>query len=179
MQVFHQTVQSRRGNPLPGILLAVLAGALGCAGSGKIALSPLSVTEQQVAVLEVVPLRTLRTEAERKLQAAGIQFTPGANPSIYYCDVWNRPDGSRWQIDVALLFDKEGRLYATRQAAAQTEVLERGPPTRAPLPRTGNFPTVARPAGASSLPGSSSSGSVEPESVGNSRGASSRTPFGK
>ena len=96
----------------------------GCAGpaitSGKIVSSPLSVEQQQEAVLEVAPLQTPRTEVERRLRAAGIQITPGLSPSICYCDVWNRKDGSRWRIDVALLFDRNDQLYATRQASAET-----------------------------------------------------------
>src|SRR5690606_2661265 len=36
--------------------------------------------------------------------------------SIYYCDLWERPEGERWHTQVALLFDDEGLLYATRPA---------------------------------------------------------------
>ena len=98
----------------------------GCAGpalsSGKIVASPLSVEQQQQAVLEIVPLHTTRSEVERRLKAAGIQITSGVSSSICYCDVWNRKDGSRWRIDVALLFDRDDQLYATKQASAETNL---------------------------------------------------------
>jgi hypothetical protein len=35
--------------------------------------------------------------------------------------LWNRPDGQRWHIDVALLFDQSGKLYQTRAASASWE----------------------------------------------------------
>lgn len=71
-------------------------------------------------VLEVVPLKTSRTECERRLEAAGVKTNPSISQSVLYCDQWLRKDGSRWQLDVALLFDENGLLYTTRQASAET-----------------------------------------------------------
>ncbi len=95
--------------------LWVTGVALGCTASGaKLVESPLSVEQQQQEVLEVVPVGTSRDEAERRLQAAGIEYTRGGKGSIYYLALWNRQDGQRWHVNVALLFDRAGKLYRTR-----------------------------------------------------------------
>ena len=100
-----------------------VAGFLaGCAaGHPSLVDSPLSIEQQQQAVLEIVPRGSSRDEAERRLKAAGIEYRPGGKGSIYYLMLWNRPDGQRWHIDVALLFDQSGKLYQTRAASASWE----------------------------------------------------------
>jgi len=99
----------------------------GCAGPGpatKFVECPLSVSEQQQAVLDVVPAGTSRDEAERRLKAAGIDASPGGNGSIYYIALWKRSNGEHWHMNVALLFDKAGKLYQTRAANASTGIAE-------------------------------------------------------
>jgi hypothetical protein len=104
--------------------LALAAIAAGCTTSGKSLVEcPLSGAEQQQAVLEIVPRGTSRADAERRLRDAGIEYTAGQKNSIYYLGLWNRADGKRWHIKVALLFDKDGRLYQTRTADSATEPL--------------------------------------------------------
>lgn len=78
--------------------------------------SPLSVDQQQRAILEIVPPGSTRDEVEQRLKSAGIEYTPGTSRSIYYLSLWKRPDGQRWHINVALLFDGEGKLYSSRPA---------------------------------------------------------------
>jgi hypothetical protein len=105
------------------VCLAIAAG--GCASaslSGRLVDNPLPTAEQQDEVLKLVPVGTPREEALETLANAGIEVHEGASNTIYYCDIWRRKDGSRWQMDVALLFDKQGNLYRTRSAQALTEV---------------------------------------------------------
>ena len=105
-----------------GIGLALFCA--GCAAPGtNLVDCPLTSDQQQQAVLEVVPRGTSRADAERRLREAGIEFSPGLKNSIYYLGLWKRPDGKRWHIKVALLFDNEGRLYQTRPADSATEPL--------------------------------------------------------
>jgi hypothetical protein len=110
----------------PGLLAVILLA--GCSAPGKPLIeSPLSFSQQQHAVLDVVPRGTSRGEAEKRLRAAGIEFTPGGNGSIYYLTLWNRPDGNRWHISVALLFDSAGKLYESRPADATTGLVSSTP----------------------------------------------------
>jgi hypothetical protein len=90
---------------LPGCQLHPAPGLVSC---------PLPSTEQVAAVLEVVPVGTPRSEVEEKLVPAGFAGSFGANNTLYYCDIWDRGEGLRWHVNVILLFDEEGRLYATR-----------------------------------------------------------------
>ncbi len=75
---------------------------------------PLPSTEQVQEILQLAPLGTPRQEAIERLKKAGVLGTFGENQSIYYCDVWDKGEGLRWHINVALLFDDSGTLYATR-----------------------------------------------------------------
>lgn len=75
---------------------------------------PLPTNEQVREVLRIVPLGTSREEAKKRLVEAGFAGNFGENESIYYCDIWDKGDGVRWHINVTLLFDDEGQLYATR-----------------------------------------------------------------
>jgi hypothetical protein len=110
----------------PGLWATILMA--GCMAPGKPLIeSPLSFSQQQQAVLDVVPKGTSRGEAEKRLRAAGIEFTPGGNGSIYYLSLWNRPDGNRWHIDVALLFDSAGKLYESRPADSTTGLVSTTP----------------------------------------------------
>jgi len=96
--------------------LALLV-VVGCAGlNSRIVSCPLTYSEQEKEILAVVPKGTRREEALRKLAAAGIDGSFGISRRVYYCELWNRPDGSRWHLNVALLFDEVGRLYMTRTA---------------------------------------------------------------
>ncbi len=96
--------------------LALLV-VVGCAGlTSQIVPCPLTYSEQEKEILAVVPKGTRRDEALRKLATAGIDGSFGISRRVYYCELWNRPDGSRWHLNVALLFDEVGRLYMTRTA---------------------------------------------------------------
>lgn len=106
------------------IFCACLLGILtGCTAAGpSLKESPLSVDEQQQAVLEIAPRGTSRDDVRRRLKAAGIEFTTTGNGSIFYLSLWNRPNGERWHIDVALLFDSTGKLYQTRTADSKVSL---------------------------------------------------------
>src|SRR5436189_225428 len=56
-------------------------------------------------------------------KAAGIEFNVGGNESIFYLSLWNRPNGERWHINVALFFDSAGNLYQTRRADSTTSLV--------------------------------------------------------
>src|ERR1700693_5875363 len=83
---------------------------------------PLTYSEQEKEVLTVFPRGTRRDDALRKLAAAGIEGSFGISRRVYYCDLWNRSDGSRWHLNVALLFDETGRLYKTQAAECDVTV---------------------------------------------------------
>ncbi len=97
---------------------ALLAAGLGAGcrltPSPGLMACPLPASEQVQRVLKVTPLGTPRDQVLKELEAAGVAGTFGENQSIYYCDIWEQEDGSRWHINVALLFDDDGLLYATR-----------------------------------------------------------------
>lgn len=112
--------------PVPTLLLPVFLALLpaGCQfGPGRLVPSPLLFQEQEQQILRVAPAGTPRDEAVRKLNEAGIEGSFGVSPSVYYCDIWNRRDGRRWHLDLALLFNESGELYEVRQATAETGVL--------------------------------------------------------
>jgi len=178
----------RRKGPgcLGPIFRALLCGVIGsglfasgCASSPtRIASSPWTVEEQQRAILKIVPIGTARLDAIRKLKEAGIEVTQGGGDSVYYCDVWNRQDGKRWQIDVALLFDKTGTLYQTRQAQSKIsretdDQTDDGPSNATPskeigAKQAGDATTSSPPAAASTW-----------TAAGGSRRSEMRTPFSK
>lgn len=122
--------------------LAVLV-LVGCAGlSTQIVPCPLTYSEQSKEVLNVVPKGTRCDDALRKLAAAGIDGSFGISRRVYYCELWKRPDGSRWHLNVALLFDETGRLYKTQ--AADCDVTMSSDKS---LPRTGAQGNVTGPSG--------------------------------
>lgn len=85
----------------------------------RVSACPLTFDQQSAEIVGIAPLGTPRDAAVELLADAGIRgnFAHMSN-SIYYCDLWERPDGERWHTQVALLFDDEGLLYATRPADA-------------------------------------------------------------
>jgi hypothetical protein len=111
---------------LNGLLIAVLAGGLtiaaefGCQSPPAPGLvsCPLPTTEQVHEILAIAPLGTPRDDVLQKLTQAGISGSFGENQSLYYCDLWKRKDDLRWHLNVVLLFDDEGKLYATRPDAS-------------------------------------------------------------
>lgn len=93
---------------------------------------PLSYSEQEKEILTIVPKGTRREEVLRRLAAAGLEGSFGSSRRVYYCDLWNRKNGDRWHVNVALLFDDAGRLYRTQ--VAETDI------TRESESKTGNGP---------------------------------------
>ncbi len=75
---------------------------------------PLPTNEQVREVLRIVPLGTSRDEAKQRLTKAGFAGSFVETESIFYCDIWDKGEGLRWHINVTLLFDDDGKLYATR-----------------------------------------------------------------
>jgi hypothetical protein len=76
--------------------------------------------QQQQALQEIVPIGSSRDEAKERLTKAGIEFTTAPGESMYYCSIWQRPDGTRWHLNVAMLFDGENRMYRMREADTVT-----------------------------------------------------------
>jgi len=90
------------------LALVTLAG---CAGLQKqIVPCPLTYSEQIKEVLNVVPKGTRREDALRKLASAGIEGSFGISRRVYYCELGNRPDGSCWPLNVALLVHQTGKF---------------------------------------------------------------------
>jgi len=114
----HRTLSDnlRCGLLAVGLSLGLLAG---CHSGMPLEKSPLVYSALSSEVLEIVPLGTERDSALQKLKSAGIEYSSGSNESIYYCDIWNREDGHRWLISIALLFDEQGQLYEVRPADAE------------------------------------------------------------
>jgi len=124
--------------PRRASIFAILVIA-GCATvSSQIVPCPLTYSEQTKEVLNVVPKGTRRDDALRKLAAAGIEGNFGTSRRVYYCELWNRPDGSRWHLNVALLFDETGKLYKTQ--AADSEVTSSSEKSLPPSPSQSNEP---------------------------------------
>lgn len=121
-EIASTTVLVRRLRCMPPVgLLALAFFCLTLAGcqlgsAGKIVASPWSSAQQEQAILELVPLGTPRDEVVERLSQAGIEGGFGVSDSVFYCDLWKRPSGEWWHINVALLFDQSGRLYKTRPA---------------------------------------------------------------
>ncbi|MFN0195176.1 MAG: hypothetical protein ACKVT0_00395 [Planctomycetaceae bacterium] len=93
---------------------------VGCLIPGTIEPSPWTYSEQQQEILKLAPVGTSREEVVDRLKKAGIDGTFGVSDTVYYCDIWNRPGGERWHLNVALYFDDEGLLYDSRLAQAET-----------------------------------------------------------
>lgn len=105
------------------VVLAVVIGVISmtlvaCTGLKQVVPAPMVFEEQSKELLKLVPLGTHKEEAIQKLSAAGISGEFSSSPSIYYCDLWERENGTRWHLNVALLFNEAGALYKTRPAQA-------------------------------------------------------------
>ncbi|WP_145212771.1 hypothetical protein [Gimesia alba] len=98
-------------------LLSELA-LVACTGLQQVVPAPLVFEEQSQKILEIAPMGTQKEQAIQRLNAAGISGEFSSSPSIYYCDLWEREDGKRWHLNVALLFNETGELYKTRPAQA-------------------------------------------------------------
>jgi hypothetical protein len=107
-----------------GLLAIELVGCV--AVSRPIVACPLTYSEQEKEILTVVPKGITREEALRRLTAAGVEGSYGISRRVYYCDLWKRPNGERWHINVALLFDDRGRLYKTQMAEADITAVPEG-----------------------------------------------------
>jgi hypothetical protein len=95
--------------------LLVAVASFGCSSVGRaIVPCPLGYSDQEKEVLAVVPIGTRREDVLRRLGAAGIEGNFGISQRVYYCDLWNRRDGQRWQMNVALCFDEKGVFYKTQ-----------------------------------------------------------------
>lgn len=95
------------------LLVAVFVG--GCRlGVSRVVPCPLAAADQKTALLKIAPLGTPRDEAIQKFNKAGIEGSFGISETVYYCDFWNRPNGERWKLDLSMLFDQSGQLYAIR-----------------------------------------------------------------
>jgi hypothetical protein len=98
------------------------AALLGLALAGCLSLPraimpcPLTYSEQEKELLAIVPKGIRQEEALRRLAAAGVEGSFGISRRVYYCDLWNRSNGDRWHINVALLFDDTGKFYRTQTA---------------------------------------------------------------
>lgn len=92
--------------------------SVGCTGLRQVVPAPLVFEEQSKEILAIIPMGTPKEEAVRKLTEAGISGEFASSPSIYYCDLWERENGNRWHMNVALLFNEQGELYQTRPAQA-------------------------------------------------------------
>lgn len=97
-------------------------------------------TQQQIEELQKHLVAGMsREEVMHKLKELGIGGSYGHNTSIYYCDVWQRDRKTLWHINIALLFNDEGKLYKIRPSydlelthpTARTE-----DPPAAPAPQT-------------------------------------------
>jgi hypothetical protein len=160
--------------------LASMLVWVGCATTSPLIVpSPVSTDEQQAQILKLVPVGTPREEALETLRREGVEVQQGASTTIYYCDLWQRPDGSRWHLDVALLFDRQGRLYRTRSASALVDSDDSTNPVSSETPPRLAPETVGNPlTGAASPIGTAAFPSDSGTPVRSRRGSGTRTPFG-
>jgi hypothetical protein len=133
-----------------GLVALTLLGCLSM--SRAIVQCPLTYSEQEKELLTVVPKGLRREEALKRLAAAGVEGSFGISRRVYYCDLWNRKNGERWHINVALLFDDQGRLYKTQMAECDVATV----PEETPRPGSASSeasshasPTTAADAGSS------------------------------
>lgn len=98
--------------------LACSVGLTACTNLDRVIPAPMVFDEQSKEILAIAPLGTQKEQAISLLNAAGISGEFASSPSIYYCDLWERENGKRWHLNVALLFNEAGALYKTRPAQA-------------------------------------------------------------
>ena len=78
--------------------LASFMSLSACTGFRSVVPAPLVFEEQSAKILELAPLGTPKEQAIRQLNDAGISGDFASSPSIYYCDLWQREDGSPLQV---------------------------------------------------------------------------------
>jgi hypothetical protein len=109
-------ISSGRGNSVRSLLASGVLWLTACqlTPAPILVTCPLPAAEQAARLQTLVPLGTPRGDVLRILKENGIAGDFGENESLFYCDVWDHGDGERWHINVTLLFDEQGLLYATR-----------------------------------------------------------------
>jgi hypothetical protein len=126
---------------LAALACLALAGCHLAGNGGGVMPSPLDYAQQEAAILDIVPKGTPKEQVAADLKQAGISGSFGVRDSIYYCDAWRKPRGETWHLDVALLFDEEGKLYASRPASAKTSI-DTPPPKTASASASANVPSA-------------------------------------
>ena len=162
-------------------MTTVLLCATGCQlWNGRKIENRLSYQQQLAEIKMIVPEGTNRDRAAQYLKEAGVEGEfSRVGRSIFYCRIWNRKNKERWHLNIDLLFDGDGRFYATRpsDSAATLQTTETA--------RTANSGVARRSSvnvGSSAFP--SRSGAAYPstnrsrESRPMRRGDEHRTPFG-
>lgn len=143
-----------------GLSLILLVAMTGCqlgtlsfSRNSKMMDCPWTFSQQQRELEQLIHPGASRAEVEQKLNAAGIVVAPGSTPALAYCDVWNRPNGEHWRMNVALQFDSKGMLMGMRSAQSDTGVLaggaepmdeQRTPPQAEDRERSGTSPAGKR-----------------------------------
>src|SRR6187549_3541257 len=94
-----------------GLFAAMLVG---CQTLPSLVQCPMPIVEQASRIQEIVPAGTPREAAIAKLKKAGIDGNFSEGHSIFYCETWQQDDDERWHINVQVLFDEEGKVYAYR-----------------------------------------------------------------
>lgn len=101
----------------PGVLLPILM----CAAflpSGCQYHDIVPYAEQEMALLEIVPVGTSREEVAARLNKAGVEYStsPGPDPGVFYCESWMMDSGESFLLYSELLFDADGRLQEIRKS---------------------------------------------------------------
>lgn len=166
------------------VMGAVGLCALGCQlWRGQRIETPVPYTEQSAAIKKIVPEGTARDEAVHRLNEAGIEGEfSRAGKSIYYCNIWNRKkSGKRAHLNIALLFDREGRFYATRPSDSDAGTYAGSGPstTSSDLRSAGGNRVAGRLRGESVFPAARAENSSAAQSPARTlrRGDEHRTPF--
>ena len=119
----------------------VALGLVGCVGiTHAIVPCPLTYSEQEKELLTVVPKGyspgRKRCVGWRPREWRG---SFGISQRVYYCELWKRPSGEQWHINVALLFDDAGKFYKTQVAEAETAVVPDGKSQPGDRPAAGDL----------------------------------------
>ena len=110
---------------LSSAIVVMFLFAAGCSlWNGQRIENRLSYRQQMDEIKAIVPFGTDRDEAARALKEAGIdgEFSR-VGRSIFYCHLWNRENKERWHLNIDLLFDRDGRFYATRPSGSAADVV--------------------------------------------------------
>lgn len=98
----------------------VCSGLLGLSLAGcqtlppSLVACPMPVVEQAARIQKLVPVGTSRDDAVANLKKAGIDGTFGTGNSVFYCDTWTQSESERWHLNVEVMFDESGNVYAYR-----------------------------------------------------------------